>query len=165
MGGCCVLICVTNREQQSIFREHTREISTKTEEIHLFLLDETLFCVEMCALNVVYVQKLIPKKTRVNKKKTPICFHGVSKCGVLQSWRPFRTLDMHQKAQVRPNIQQLGEYADVAQLSRLWQHLETPNQTATVACLRPHTVNKSINPSPPSLAETQIGQLTVWNSV
>lgn len=68
---------------------------------------------------------------------------------------------MHQKAQQRPNIQQLGEYTDVAQLSHVWRHQETPNHTATVACLRPRTVNKSINPSPPSPAEAQIGQLTV----
>lgn len=69
--------------------------------------------------------------------------------------------DMYQKAQQRPNIQQLGEYTNVAQLSRQWQHQKTPNHTATVARLRPHTVNKSINPSPPSPAEAQIGQLTV----
>lgn len=68
---------------------------------------------------------------------------------------------MHQKAEQRPDIQQLGEYTDVAQLSRMWQHQKHQNHTATVACLRPHTVNKSINPSPPSPAEAQIGQLTV----
>lgn len=71
----------------------------------------------MCAPCVVYVQKLILKKVN------PICFHGVSKCGVLQRWRRFLTNDMYQKAQQRPIIQQPGEYTDVAQLSRLWQHL------------------------------------------
>lgn len=99
------------------------------------------------------------KKT-LKKKKTPICFHDVSKCGVLQRWRPFLPHDMTKRPNRGP-IFNSWMNKDVAQFNRRWQHQQNPNHTDTVACLRPHTVNKSINPSWPSPAEAQIGQLTV----